>query len=251
MASTASATVRAVIVSLATLCFPSGVEAQSFTPARLVHLPLEHVPCPSVAGVSPMIVCQAVVPKNGWVSNRGAARCFSEHEEDGARAALIASRVMLAEFEPATVDGRRTKVRTSFRLQLSEENGVCHTTYLPNLGTQQDELGPNYFDPQEIVTRGSWADRARLTWRRGSAAGVAFSMSVSVDELGNATDGRVESNRFAPDDSVTAAVRALEKSRFVPGFVEGVARPARYLELHYVHGNCDSDPPTLADPDRC
>ena len=63
---------------------------------------------------------------------------------------------------------------------------------------------------------------------------VLQSESVAVDELGRASDVKVEMNAFAPERNVQLAVQALEQSRFIPAFVEGRPHFARYFELMHV-----------------
>ena len=95
----------------------------------------------------------------------------------------------------------------------------------------------DYFAPQEIYVDEGWLGRipeSQRFWRLSNKRGMAFSMSVAVDELGQASDGRVESNSFAPEESVNRSVLALEMSRFVPLIVNGQPRASRYFEFMYL-----------------
>ena len=146
------------------------------------------------------------------------------------------------------IDGQPVAVYASFRVLFQERDGDCAVEAFPNLGTQQSEFGLNYFSPQEINTDGGWARRlpasVSFTRRLRSSPkenlqgiplrGIAFTMSVAVDELGTASDGRVEVNNFATEGSTTIAMQALEASTFIPAIVDGEPRTARYFEFVYV-----------------
>ena len=145
---------------------------------------------------------------------------------------------MGAQFEPASVDGETVEVYVSFPVLFQEMNGRCDVSVVQNLGNQEDEFGAGYFGPQEIYTNGGWRAPAQLEGGdfhyRSDSSGMAFAMSVAVDAFGNASDGRVEVNNFARDESVRFAVDSLQRQRFIPAFVDGVPRAARYVEFSYV-----------------
>lgn len=190
------------------------------------------------------MTCQVVVDETGAVSNEGSTHCFGKiGGDDRRRADTVRQNLLRSRFEPARIDGEGVKVYVSLRVAFVEINGRCDATVYPNLADEQGEAAAAYFAPQEIFTEGGWmrAPRVPLRYagagRRGSS-GMAFVMSVAVDERGNASDGRIEVNNFVTEESVQAAVDALEKQQFIPATVDGTARSARYFEFFY-----SSEPP--------
>jgi hypothetical protein len=211
--------------------------AQSFAPARLVRLQgIDDLKCPVVSRQSQVLFCQVVVDERGDARNDTSTHCFGGLT-DLDRARNLRAKILRSEFEPAKIDGEAVEVYASFRVVFGPKDDTCEITVLPNLGTEQDEFGLEYFAPQEIYTDGGWWSRipkSQTNWRTSRSRGMAFSMSVAVDELGQASDGRVENNNFAPPEAVNSAVRALEMSRFVPLIVNGEPRPGRYFEFMYL-----------------
>ena len=210
--------------------------AQTFVPAHLVALAGEP-PCPSNVRESPILTCQVVVDERGDANDDDATHCFGKlGGDDSRRAYEVRQDLLRSRFTAASIDGEAVKVYASFRLLFQEIGGRCDVTVYPNLGNAQNELAENYVAPQEIFTDGGWMaeakDSLRYEWRH---VGMAFVMSVAVDELGNASDGRIEVNNYAFEKTVDLAVEALERQRFIPAFVDGTARPARYFEFIYTH----------------
>lgn len=214
---------------------------QSFVPARLSSLAdKEDLTCPADEPRT-VIFCQAVVEESGAVASVQGTSCFADKRSDSRRAEVLRSKVLQSEFAPARIDGVPVKVHLSFRAFFLKDGDACNVVVVPNLGYQYDELGLDFFAPQEIHTDGGWIESIPIRNRnwggeRGFIVreGVAFVMSVAVDELGRASDGNVELNAFAPESSVQLAVQALEQSRFIPAFVEGRPHSARYFELMHV-----------------
>lgn len=211
--------------------------AQTFAPARLVGLQgASDLGCPEVNRQSSVLYCQAVVDERGDARNAPNTHCFGVLPGDLRRAQKLRIRILGSKFEPAKIDSEAVEVYASFQVVFIPKDDTCGITVLPNLGTQQDEFGLAYFAPQEIYTNGGWMSRIPESlrgWRTSTSTGMAFSMSVAVDEFGRASDGRVENNNFAPEGTVTRAIRALEMSRFVPLMVNGDPRPGRYFEFIY------------------
>jgi len=211
---------------------------QTFAPASLVRLHgIEDFRCP-ISPQRPVLICQVIIADDGRAQNDASTHCFGSIPHDLDRARDLRSEMLRSKFEPAKVDGKAVEVYASFRVSFSGEGDTCDITVFPNLGEQQNEFGSEYFAPQEIRTDGGWSSRVpraqRSGWRIRRWSGTAFAMSVAVDALGNASDGRVEDNNFAREEAVESAVRALEKSRFVPLIVNGHARAGRYFEFLYV-----------------
>jgi hypothetical protein len=177
-----------------------------------------------------------VVSATGTVENVADTHCFGNPGDDRRRSIFLKKKVVDSQFEPATIDGKAVEVFVSFRVLFQETSGSCDVKVVQNLGIQADELGIDYFAPQEILTDGGWMlpIEDAITYREPDWWGLVFSMSVAVDEQGNASDGRVETNNFATEESVRLAVESLEKQRFIPAFVEGVPRAARYEEYLYI-----------------
>jgi hypothetical protein len=192
--------------------------------------------CPSNVRESPILTCQVVVDETGAVRDEPSTHCFGKlGGDDRRRADTVRRNLLRSRFEPARIDGEGVKVYASLRVSFVEINGLCDVTVYPNLADRQSAVAADYFAPQEIMTDGGWmgALEAPLRSKGGSYNGMAFVMSVAVDELGNASDGRIEANNFVLEESVQAAVDALEKQQFIPATVDGVARPARYFEFLY------------------
>jgi hypothetical protein len=212
--------------------------AQSFVPARIRAL--EGQPqCPSNVRESPILTCRVVIDETGAVHDEPSTHCFGKlGGDDRRRADTVRSNLLRSRFEPARIDGVGVEVSASLRVSFVEINGRCDVTVYLNLADQQGAAAADYFAPQEIMTDGGWrgALQARLRPRYPGRSydGMAFVMSVAVDELGNASDGRIEANNFVLEESVQAAVGALEKQQFIPATIDGVARPARYFDFIYV-----------------
>jgi hypothetical protein len=211
--------------------------AQSFSPARLLELHGdEDAVCPKV----PELVCQVVVDETGVARTGQGTFCFGNPGEDEQRARVLNARMVHSSFEPARIDGEPVSVYASFRVFFQPRGGSCDVSVAPYLYAREP-ANRSFSAPQEIVTGGSWLDRlprnVRLTKHGRSTwtVGVAFVMSVAVDERGRASDGRVERNNSAPDDTLTLSVKALEQSRFVPAFENGQPISARYYELMYLN----------------
>ncbi len=215
-----------------------GALAQSFAPARLVRLQgIDDFRCPVLNRQSPVLFCQVIVDDGGNARQDSSTHCFGGLPDDIRRAQALRAQILRSEFEPARIDGKAVEVYASFRVLFSPKDNACDITVFPNLGTQQNEFGLEYFAPQEIYTDGGWLGRipeSQRFWRTSNSRGKAFSMSVAVDEVGRASDARVEDNNFAPDESVNRAVQALEMSRFVPLIMDGEPRPGRYFEFMYL-----------------
>ena len=237
----------ALRLAIVAICVFGGCDpasSHSFSPARLIALEgQEDLQCPKTNQMSPVLFCQAIVNRSGKVQGDTATFCFGNLGYDENRARFLRSKVVRSNFVPAKVDGEEVRVYVSFRVFFQEKEDSCNVTVLPNLGTQQDEFGLQYFSPQEIYKDGGWLGRIeRRNRSRGKDIwstdarhrGVAFSMSVAVDDLGAASDGRVEGNNFAPQNSVELAVRSLEMSHFIPAIVDGKPHRARYFEYLYI-----------------
>jgi hypothetical protein len=229
------------LVSLAVICMlgACGVAlAQSFAPARLVGLQgRDDLRCPTVDRQSPVLFCQVVIDAQGKARDDQSTHCFGNLANDLTRARDLRGKILKSEFAPAQIDGEPVEVYASFRVSFSPNGKACEISVYPNFGTQQDEFGLDYFAPQEIYTHGGWlgtVPESEQRWLERPARGIAFSMSVAVDDRGHASDGRVEGNNFAPVETVNRAVKALETSRFVPLFVNGAPRPGRYFEFMYL-----------------
>lgn len=232
-----------VMVALAVggICMLGACEAalaQSFAPARLVTLQgIDDLRCPVLPRQSPVLFCQVIVDVGGNARDDESTHCFGGLPDDIRRAQALRANVLRSDFESAKIDGEAAEVYASFRVSFSPTGKTCDIAVFPNLGTQQDEFGLDYFAPQEIYADEGWLGRipeSQRFWRTSNKRGMAFSMSVAVDELGQASDGRVESNNFAPAESVNRSVLALERSRFVPLMVNGQPRAGRYFEFMYL-----------------
>lgn len=228
-------------LALAAVCALGAVEsglAQTFAPARLIALEGQPL-CPSNVRESPILTCQVVVDETGDASDERATHCFGKlGGDDRRRADTMRGHLVRSRFEPASIDGENVEVYVSLRVAFVETNGRCDVTIYPNLSDEQGEFAVDYFAPQEIFTDGGWKAasgplRYEGTWMKNHS-GMAFVMSVAVDSLGNAGDGRVEVNNFTYDESVQRAVDALERQRFIPAVVNGVPWPARYFEFVYI-----------------
>jgi hypothetical protein len=228
-------------LALAAACAFGAAEsgsAQTFVPARLIALEGQPL-CPSNVRESSVLTCQVVVDEAGDANDERATHCFGKlGGDDRRRADTLRRNVVRSRFEPASIDGEDVKVYVSLRVAFLEINGRCDVTIYPNLADQQGELAVDYFAPQEFFADGGWkAAAGPLRYEVTGVerhSGMAFAMSVAVDSLGNASDGRIEVNNFTYDESVQRAVEALERQRFIPAVVNGVARPARYFEFIYI-----------------
>jgi hypothetical protein len=215
---------------------------------------LAKLECPSKSRPSKrtVVFCQAYLRADGAMakdlSARGQSFCFSRgfrgfpgfqgngettlyEDEDYVEATDRALRN--ATFLPASVNDKAVPVRFSFHVVFDETEGCVVTAY-PNLGFQTAELGLGHVAPQEILTDGGWSKRSDAPFRYigTDLVGVIYSMSVQVATDGRASDGKLDSNFAGINARATdAAVKALEGSKFIPGFYKGFPYPMRYPEM--------------------
>jgi hypothetical protein len=193
--------------------------------------------------VHPIVVlCQAWVEADGQTSD-GVSYCVADGGRRSPYSLAANEAVDRAEFSPASVDGASVAVYMSFRLVFRGDTQRCAIAAIANLGGELlgDDL--DYFAPQEIVSEDSWYWRATRLHGQGGRSwiarpgGAVLTLSVAVSAAGAASDGRIEGNWSATRTEANAAVRALGKSSFIPGFRAGRAIPMRYVELLYVLGS--------------
>lgn len=215
--------------------------SQSFEPARLIALDdPEDLGCPNRDPLGTTFFCKVVVDSEGRPENVDGTHCFSRPGERERLGRDLRRKVLRSEFSPARVDGQGVRVFVPFRATLRPALRHCEVTIIPNFGFQREELGSQYLSPQEILEDGGWLERIsseELSW--GIPSGLVFVMSVAVDEAGQASDGTVEDQVETEDisaiESVEIAVRSLENSRFIPAFVDGEPRAARYVDYLVLH----------------
>jgi len=234
--------IRAVIAMLVTLA-ATATSAQTFTPAILKSLDLSReLKCKDSDTEPTVFACGVVVDEAGDVERRG-TDCAAGGRQELRRSKQVERVLRHATFEPATVDGVAEKVALFMRVGFRKQEDRCEVFLYSNLGLQEEELGENYLGPQERVSHGSWYDRVPrdnrpLVIRKfrfstfqpqsGNMNGLAFLISVSVDEAGIASDGRVDSNAFADESNLAVAVESLEQSTFIPPFANGVPVADRF-----------------------
>ena len=212
------------------------VLSQSFEPARLIDLDDRvDLGCPNPDPSGTTFFCKVVVSAEGHAEDVEATHCFSIPWQAERLGRNLRRKLLRSEFAPARIDGDGVRVNVPFRAVLRPALQMCEVTIIPNLGFQQEELGPEYVSPQELLADGGWLVKlASEDPQWGITAGLVFVMSVAVSESGQASDGMVEVEPESEDStvrqSVISAVRSLETSVFIPAFVEGEPRQARYVD---------------------
>ena len=226
------------------LAFSDTLENRQFVPAHFgkgENSLLANLECPKNYSDEDMVgvFCQATIDTGGKVRNKGSF-CFSQNHED--RNFARDSRVALKKstFMPASIDGVNTEVHFSFRLFFSFKDDDCNIIAVPNFGYHQDQFGVEYFSPQEVVGERTWLSRSRRLGQGvggeifSNQRGIMFVMSIAVSIDGEASDARIENNRFATTRQLNASLVALGKSHFIPGFYKGEKTSMRYFEILYV-----------------
>jgi hypothetical protein len=229
-----------ITAAIGACLFVNGTEAtsQTFVAARLIELQRQDkLECPTDDQSSGVFVCQVVIDEKGKGENDRSTHCFGDRLEDRSFARELRRRIRKSEFLPASNGNGPVRVYASFQLSFQGNGEACEVDILPNLGIPQGELGLSYLAPQEIYTEEGWIGRlseSERVWQIADISGLAFVMSVEVDELGIPSDGRIEMNSFAPAETAAASVRALEDSEFIPAIVDGKPVRARYYEFMYI-----------------
>lgn len=140
-----------------------------------------------------------------------------------------------ARFTPASIDGRAVPVYASVLSLFVQKGAACHAVALLNGGIQDPAVGIDYVEPQVVRDSPDWRQRRvavptryilpQLVHVARSPGTLFLRMSVAVAADGTVSDGRVdEVYRLGHVDSLNA-VRALEGSRFIPGFHRACRRP--------------------------
>jgi len=236
---------RGRVVPLLTGCavlFVSGlVAAQTFSPAKLASLPDKaDLECPEGDQESTVLFCQVLISATGSVDDEADTQCMGLQRRDVRRARRLTERVTdQVSFEPATMADQAMPVAAGLRIDYLDNAGDCTVLVSENLGIQAATFGINYSAPQRIRREAglSTAFRRAKPANRQSAR-VFYLISVAVDRFGQAGDGRVD---WVVDDAQAARARrhadALATEEFIPAFVDGEPRPARYYEYLYVPRN--------------
>lgn len=173
------------------------------------------------------VYCQADVPVSGVLDN---AICFEStgNSLEQETAAALGQTTFVA----AEDNGQAIPVRMQFRVIYSRSGDQPAIVMLPNLGTLQTQHGYEYFAPQERIDQSAWYENHK----DAGGAGKAFFdkgrltrviATVKIDgtvESVSTLDARGSGKRDAANIE-----KALMKSTFVPGFVDGNA-----VEMHYV-----------------
>jgi hypothetical protein len=147
-----------------------------------------------------------------------------------------------ARFAPASIDGRAVPVYASVLSLFMQKRDGCRAVALLNGGIQDPAVGIDYVEPQVVRDSPGWSWQRRvavptryvlpkLVHLARSPGTLFLRMSVAVAADGTVSDGRVdEVYRMGHVDSLNA-VRALEGSRFIPGFHRGMPAAMRYYEI--------------------
>lgn len=142
-----------------------------------------------------------------------------------------------AQLIPATQAGKPISVVMHATVVFDYRDGDCLISAMPNLGEQDNDIGPYYVAPQEIIGPISRHSR-RMDKLRVVAADTLISTgpgllrySVAVDEQGLPLDGRIDSNRGIRKDAESAALKSLTNTRFLPGRAGGTVRAMRFEDF--------------------
>ncbi len=221
--------------------FPEVTHESLFHPARVGRAAdslISHLQCPSRTGNENNIVvfCQAGLTETG---NASWSLCFTPEHEQFPYRNEIKRAIAKATFVPASVNGETVEVSFSFRVSFSWDGDVCTFAVIPNWGFNDAGMGINYIAPQEILHGGQgWPRKAPRSGDKQVVAlirsGIMFSMSVLVSPDGTASASRLEHNAFASRKEIQNALRAIEGSRFIPGFYGGKPAPMRFHEILFV-----------------
>ena len=234
--------ISALILPAATLA--DSIANQEFIAARFGNHSnsiLTNLQCPKQKDDRNLIgvYCQATIDVDGQV-RREETFCFGDTEKDHGYAVRAEKAVKKSLFLPASVDGEKVKVLFSFRIFFSYSGDDCSVSAIPNLGFQYEELENTYSAPQEIRTDSDWQKKSHNLGHQVNESvavglgGIMFAMSVAVSRTGEASDAKLEKSNFAEAREIRAALSAISKSQFIPGFYEGQPHAMRYYEFLYV-----------------
>ena len=192
----------------------------------------------TTADFSVIVACQTEIKITGETAH---SFCFTRESRSGKYRQATAKALRKATFVPASINDNPVKVYVSFRVVFTCLDGECVIIPLMNLGQNEQQFGYEYIAPQEILEEQFWYSKfkkfARLE-HLGVAMpyrGVVFRFSISVDEHGNGTDPKVEYKGRLKSNEINAALTAISKARFIPGFFEGKPTRMRYFEIIYAN----------------
>jgi len=210
---------------------------------RLLACPEGEVPRKPVS-----VRCKVAVSAEGSVEQGKSSGTFCAAPNGGREAfrSVAMHALSAARFTPASIDGRPVPVYASVLSLFIQKGAACHAVALLNGGTQDPAVGIDYVEPQVVRDSPDWSWQRRvavptryvlpqLVHVARSPGTLFLRMSVAVAADGTVSDGRVdEVYRLGHVDSLNA-VRALEGSRFIPGFHRGMPAAMRYHEMLWVN----------------
>lgn len=145
----------------------------------------------------------------------GKVRAFQDAVSDAAR---------LAKATPATMSGKKVKVRMQYRVKFSGRANDASISVYPNWGVDSDRFGPSYEAPQRRESNyypEMCARRARV--------------AITVDETGQAASDlsfEAMGGTFGPGGQCERGIeRFYDWAEFIPGRHQGQAIESTFVEI--------------------
>lgn len=186
----------------------------------------QHLPQPPL---NVAVYCQSTISTTG---KNLSTTCFDKHKTTHLEAQIVSALSKLT-FVPASIAGKTVAVRMNYRVIYQHEKDAAHSVLLiPNLGSLQAELGVNYSEPQELVSKG-WFESFNAT---NELSGSFFKhnhtitrASASITRQGKAKHINIIDT--ANRERLSTFTNALEHAQFIPGYIDGKAAPMKYLAI--------------------
>ena len=180
---------------------------------------------------SPHVVyCQSDVDTDGEALN---VSCYDDHMADVEGKTEKAVEALA--FTPAKVDGETVPVRIRFRVVYFESDGKVGADVIPNLGTMQARYGRDYIAPQERLDVTDWYQRySEYSLVNGSnffGEGDQSRIAATVNKDGKAGVVRSVSTDRAFQRDAKIVKNSVQRSRFIPGFVNDRAVSMNYIAV--------------------
>jgi hypothetical protein len=204
--------------------------------------------CPNLTSDDKVVrvLCKVAISAEGVVETSRSAGTYCPtpflRTDNYAIAALKA--MQAAKFSPARIDGTAVPVYISILALFVHKEGGCQAVAVLNRGVQDDSVGLDFVEPQQVRLGDDWHWLTRV-WRHGQLSepihwtppwprgDVILRISAVVSAEGVASDGRVEGLPAVAAIDARRAAQELQKSRFIPGFWRGVPAAMRVYEFRW------------------
>lgn len=186
----------------------------------------KHLPQPPL---NIAVYCQSTISTEG---KNLSTTCFDKHQTAHLETQIVAALNTLT-FIPASIDGKNVAVRMNYRVIYQHDKDAAHSVLLiPNLGSLQAELGVNYSEPQELVSKG-WFEPLKAT---GELSGSFFKHNHTITRASASITQKGKAQHVNIIDTANrkyshTLTKALERAQFIPGYIDGKPATMKYLAV--------------------